>query len=247
MRLHVAAGLPRQPPESPQQLIGAGWNEAWRDHGQNQAALVAGHRSHIADEAPGLGLGDAGVGISIVGGTLVGIIHRDAADQGALRPPQANIGKRLSGRQMNGPEIHCGGRAVRKQCVDQGFINPPRIVGVADSAPRAETCKPAAILREEGRAPNRAAATEARGHADRRDRGASTRSSPSVTRLPAARWRAATAAACGVSSAMNRLDSARVVHLDQSAGKVLDPAACRVCAVRCREMLAARGVPRTFR
>jgi hypothetical protein len=124
MGLNVALVVGGETPEAVEHRVGAARYEARRHHRLDQLPAVAAQGPHEADEVGRLRDPDLGGGIPVVVGALLGIIHGDPADEGALALLKADLGQRLGGLQVNGGEVQRRRGAVGQQGVDQPGIDP---------------------------------------------------------------------------------------------------------------------------
>ena len=123
MSLHVTGGLVRDGSETLEQPVGAGRDEPGRDDGANQAILVAGQAVDVVDQVPGPLHGRVRGRVTVVVGTLLGIIHGHLADERSLPLREADVGEAHRAFEMYGGKVDGGGRAVCQQRVDQRRID----------------------------------------------------------------------------------------------------------------------------
>ena len=126
MGLDGAAAFGGEPPEAFERGVGAGGDEARRDDGRHPAGVVSGMSAHIVDEGARLGNGGLRRRVAVRVRAERGMVHRDAADQGALAFRQTDIGERARGVLMDGREVKRRRRAMGEQVFDEGRVGGSR-------------------------------------------------------------------------------------------------------------------------
>ena len=123
MCLHVTGGLLRDGSETLQQSIRARGDEPGRNDRTDQAIVVAAQALDIGDQIPGPLHGRVGGRVTVVVGTLLGIIHGHLAHERSLPLREASVGEAHGAFEMYGGKVDGGGGAVRQQCIDQRCVD----------------------------------------------------------------------------------------------------------------------------